>query len=685
MKSQSRHIRVAAAWTSVILLSALLGSTNSSAVADQPGLNCGEASVERTLANGASWRMCARIHPVKGLVLEQIEFKPASGDREYPGYMRVLDELYLAQLNVPYDTGAEQFNDITSYGFGDIYLQPQNDKTCLGDLMKVDQTLIYNSAPVTRSIDAICLAESPKGLATHSNEDALGRGPQIAAQSTALEVSSLSKIAWYEYQQNIAFDDHGGIDVGLGATGDLAPDSAGGPYFSKTSSTGWPLGGPETPTGETTFAASHWHNAIWRADFGIGGSGDQFVEQWDYTATDEGKAAPVTRGTGTHKNRSFNAIPGEDHQSLSWWRVGNQNSLNPDGHARSYEIVNQNRTNESIPVTQPIVTATNYHECEEYASMNTSLNAGCEGDNVLDYVARDSSDLTDPVLWINVGFHHIDRDEDQSPMPMHWQRFQLVPRDFFAQSPSITEARQCINGASGTINSAERPCIASNVTRPRITFSNPPAAPGTVLTASDGLWVTNRTTWNYSRMWLRDGQPIMRDLDGVAVPETGMTYTVEPGDVGHEITVKVAASQIGYGTGTAESKPLAIPGGPTPTPTATTPPAATPTPTVSTPRPSPSPTRQRLKSSISAAKTKSVRSKKRVTITVRVRSAGSAPTGKITIRRGSKYVVGWLVNGVVKLKMPRITKPGRYRFTITYAGSSRVLPSKASVALRVKK
>lgn len=42
--------------------------------------------------------------------------------------------------------------------------------------------------------------------------------------------------------------------------------------------------------------------------------------------------------------------------------------------------------------------------------------------------------LTHPVMWVNVGFHHIPRDEDQSPMPMHWQGFQPVPRDVTAMS-----------------------------------------------------------------------------------------------------------------------------------------------------------------------------------------------------------------------------------------------------------
>src|SRR4051794_8744290 len=48
-------------------------------------LNCAESLIQKTLESGSAWRMCARIHPVKGLVLEKVEFKPATGAYEYSG------------------------------------------------------------------------------------------------------------------------------------------------------------------------------------------------------------------------------------------------------------------------------------------------------------------------------------------------------------------------------------------------------------------------------------------------------------------------------------------------------------------------------------------------------------------------------------------------------------------------
>ena len=51
--------------------------------ADAP-LACGESEIVKDLANGASWRMCARIHPIKGLILEQIEYKPPTTRESRP-------------------------------------------------------------------------------------------------------------------------------------------------------------------------------------------------------------------------------------------------------------------------------------------------------------------------------------------------------------------------------------------------------------------------------------------------------------------------------------------------------------------------------------------------------------------------------------------------------------------------
>ncbi|WP_283095469.1 copper amine oxidase [Nocardioides alcanivorans] len=268
---------------SLAVIGAAATATTASAAPDT--LSCDDSYVEKTLENGASWRMCARIHPLKGLILEKVEYKPPT-DREYAGYKRVLDSIGIAQLNVPYNHGGVQYNDITSYGFGKQYLIEQNEATCSGDMHDVPQSFTYQSRLVERTMKGICTDEVGTGLATHAQETQLGGGVLYADQGTALEVSAIAKISWYEYQTSMKFDDHGQIEIGLGATGDIAPGAPGSQFFGTNPKVGWDLGGDKTADGQDTYAGSHWHNAIYKVDFGIDAGERQEVEQWNFSSPD---------------------------------------------------------------------------------------------------------------------------------------------------------------------------------------------------------------------------------------------------------------------------------------------------------------------------------------------------------------------------------------------------------------
>ena len=70
--------------------------------------------VKETLPNGTTWQLCWRIHDRAGLVLEDVFVST----KRHPEPVQVLDSIRLAQLNVPYDTGDTEYNDLTEYGFG---------------------------------------------------------------------------------------------------------------------------------------------------------------------------------------------------------------------------------------------------------------------------------------------------------------------------------------------------------------------------------------------------------------------------------------------------------------------------------------------------------------------------------------------------------------------------------------
>ncbi|WP_127792138.1 hypothetical protein [Agromyces sp. LHK192] len=445
----TRSIALAATAVAAFAGLALVPATAASAA--PPPINCsGDALIEKEFDNGTAWQMCWRVDSKKGLVLEQVAVKAPGED----GYRRVLDSVYLSQLHVPYDTGKNVWNDITSYGFGNQYLQKLSPAECGdGTLRDVAQTWTTTRRGETttwmRTIPALCITDTTSPLAYRSHEQSWGSiedAPLFTADKQGFTLQTISKVDWYEYATKVEFTDEGGISFDLGATGDVSYED-----FDADATTGWPIG-----TDASAFAASHWHNAIWRLDFGLDGQEAMQVEQYDSVVGEMGEKTELMHTTAQTIANPANLAPVDD---LTWWRVAAPGSVNGDGHVRSYEFVFPgSQLYQADPVTQPLITVTNYNACQEYATNN--LNPACTEKNVIDYVATSADQsLTDPVAWVNSGFHHVVRDEDQSPMQTHWQSFSIIPRDWTAQSMGTPAGRSCINGdPGGEIHTDEQPC-----------------------------------------------------------------------------------------------------------------------------------------------------------------------------------------------------------------------------------
>lgn len=448
MKRITRAVAVA---TVALAVAAGLAIVPATAATAAPPVNCsGDALIEKSFENGTSWQMCWRVDSKKGLTLEQVNVKAPGED----AYRRVLESANLAQLHVPYDTGKNVWNDITSYGFGNQYLQKLSAAECGdGSLRDVAQTWTTTRRQVTttwmRTIPALCITDTTRPMAYRSHEQTWGSiedAPLFTTDGQGFTLQIVSKVDWYEYATKIEFTDEGTVSFDLGATGDISYED-----FDADATTGWPTG-----EGATEFAASHWHNAIWRLDFGLDGQGNQRIEQYDSELGEQGERVQLMHTTPTTIASPANLAPASD---LTWWRVVAPESLNADGHARSYEFVFPgSQLYQGDPVTQPLLTFTNYNACQEYATNN--LNPACTDKNVIEYVASSAdTPLTDPVAWVNSGFHHVVRDEDQSPMQTHWQSFSIQPRDWTAQSMSTPDGRSCINGdPGGEIHTDESPC-----------------------------------------------------------------------------------------------------------------------------------------------------------------------------------------------------------------------------------
>lgn len=416
----------------------------------------GTSLVSEELAAGSSWQMCWRIDTYRGLVLDKVAFQP----RDDAAPILVLDSIALAQLNVPYDTGATEYNDVTTYQVGGRRLQEIEAVDCpVGEV----RTAWVDAA--RGDIPAICIGEQDSGIAYRSN---IARDALYAAQGTDLVLHTVSRIGWYEYQTEYRFHDDGEISVNLGATGDLSPND-----YTNVINQGWPL----DPANED-WAVNHYHSAFWRVDFGIDSGANLKVEKFATTPTGEYGTTGDTGRTAildTQLTEITNEVKtlGSNREA---YRVVNPESLNADGHARSYEIiVPRDQAYNLNPETDYDIAFTKAKSDEVHASYN--LIPSKAGQMVTDYIA-DGETLEDPIAWVNVGFHHINRDEDQSPMPIHWQGFTLYPRDFAAQNPIIPEGRKWVNGdMRGVPNPNITPTPTASPTAPPTT--EPTATPTT--------------------------------------------------------------------------------------------------------------------------------------------------------------------------------------------------------------
>ncbi|MDO7867687.1 copper amine oxidase [Nocardioides jiangxiensis] len=413
---------------------AAAGSLGGSGTAVTTRLHCAEGAVglTRTMSSGATWTLCLHVDSKRGMVLSDVSLA-APGAKA----LTIAHDISLAQLEVPYDTGTRLTEDITSAGFGGVKMQDLGTEECAGELVALPVPTIGDGSTFgdipTRKV--LCSEVSDGGLAYRS----AANGEVVAARKDQWTLSTVSKVGWYEYVSRYTFGADGSIVPDLGATGDLSPVD-----YTDDAARGSAVGG-----GTHDRAASHSHNAVWRIHWALGG-GPLAVEQYDAAPTGRrGPKAPLIDGRLTHLAHATEA----ERVSRRWWRVLAPRTTNADGHPVSYEI--------DLGATDPFeldedrehgarhgydVAFTNFDACQVFATGNDQ---SC-GDGVPDYVASDAAPLTDPVSWVAVGFHHVPRDEDQSPMELHWQGFRLVPRDLTATRMDEPAGREGGNGKPRT-------------------------------------------------------------------------------------------------------------------------------------------------------------------------------------------------------------------------------------------
>ncbi|MFI1030845.1 copper amine oxidase [Streptomyces sp. NPDC020951] len=381
--------------------------------------------IEQKLSTGTTWRMCWRFESKSGLILEKISYQPPGETKP----IRVLNSAKIAQIHVPYDDGTNEYNDITDYNFGSGLVNMAPAECPGGTIRTVKVPDPFNGQ--NANVKGLCTTTRSRGHAYRMQSDS---NKVFQAQGKDLLIYTVNKVGWYEYITEWRFSDDGMINMNVGATGSLSPFD-----YDAGDGRGWPIG-----KGAKSSATSHSHNVFWRLDFGLDGSSNTKVEQYDSVVSPPagGQQGPTNKTTRTAVTKELAG----DAATMRWWRVVSATGKNKDGHARSYEFVPGATTKYSgRPFTQHDIYFTQYNSCEQYASNNVrSCGGPLHGYSVDKWV--NGQTLTHPVAWVNVGFHHIARDEDQEPMPVHWQGFSLAPRDVTAMNPLTPSALAGQNG-----------------------------------------------------------------------------------------------------------------------------------------------------------------------------------------------------------------------------------------------
>lgn len=359
----------------------------------------------QTMSNGARWEMCWERRDREGIVLSDIFFTNADGVKR-----KVLAEIAVAQIHVPYDDNRARYHDVSDYGLGtDSHQNRLTSADCPAGQLVSDgsRNVVCRQHRVTAS------------------QGVLGFDSTVTSE---LVVFSVSHVGAYNYIPQYTFFDDGTIEPAMGATGRLQ-------RYRNESQHGWEL----RPNQGNFAGVSHLHNYYWRLDFDLAGDGTDDIFE-EINIEDDGNGRDKVAVTRFNAEVSRSVAP----EKFRRWRVRDGNIRNNKGAYISYEITAADTGHRDIgpsyePWTFADIYLTRARGCERFASHNPADSlGGCGANgNLASFANNESVSNRDQVVWFGLSFHHIPRDEDEPYMHAHWNRFQIRPRDWNDASGAI--------------------------------------------------------------------------------------------------------------------------------------------------------------------------------------------------------------------------------------------------------
>ena len=383
---------VALAGALSLLLLTQLRSTSA-----QNGSCSGDYAIDVTLPTTANWQLCWEHSPEAGIVLSEVYFTTATTITR-----KVLAQANLAQIHTVYDDNSARHHHVTDDGLGGANLLTLDASDC------PNGTLLQHNGQ-----NVLCQLIEPRSYIYNHDED--------QRQGDKLRLFSVSQINSQNFIVQWDLYDDGSIIPAIGNTGVLS-------HYGSDAQYGWPL-----DASGNSFGVGYTNNYYWRLDFDIGGNGaNDVVEEFNVTpvVSRTRKALSVTHLL-TETGRTLNA------DLKRSWRVRDELINNADNHKVSYHLEPLWSGNLYVgpsyePWTNHDIYFTQDKPCEQFISHNPQT-GGC-GENVTEFTNDESIASADIVLWYGISYHHLPRAEDETYIPVHWDHFVLVPRDWTAVS-----------------------------------------------------------------------------------------------------------------------------------------------------------------------------------------------------------------------------------------------------------
>jgi primary-amine oxidase len=297
----------------------------------------------------------------------------------------VLQQANLAQIEVHYDDGLANLYPLSNPGLGDSQLLTLSAADCPNGVLQ---------SQGNRAL--LCKQVVGRGY--------LHKYYAQQQQGDELTIFSVSQIGQQLYIVQWRFFEDGMIEPHVGEGGRLLRQGG--------------------------YITNYW----WRLNFDLGGNGaNDLVEEFEVNPANS-NTQRVSTATALNSESSRSTDPDKKRS----WRVRDGVLTNSDGHAISYhidpkQVGYRDAGSTTRPWNEHDFYVTVAHPCEALANHNPTT-SGCTN-NIAGFVNGEGTAGADIVVWYRVTAHREPSAEDNPLLEVEWQGFQLLPRDWTAQSP----------------------------------------------------------------------------------------------------------------------------------------------------------------------------------------------------------------------------------------------------------